>query len=240
MENASKALLMAAGVLMSLIIIGAFMLMMSYLNGYQGEVEQSKKDAQLTEFNVLFDTYNRQNIRGNEMISLMNRIVDYNSRKTDEGWPQFRVLIKIPKEIRDKLKYEGNSNIYITNSEYNQDAIINIVGKANKPSKIQEIESTYEAKYATQLAKQISNISDIIDNDNYGRTPIQKAKTFNNKGWLPKDLDKYGKNIDAVFNDAKIYYEYVQFKRTRFDCTQVFYNEGRINYMSFKCTGIGE
>lgn len=103
MENASKALLMAAGVLMSLIIIGAFMLMMSYLNGYQGEVEQSKKDAQLTEFNVLFDTYNRQNIRGNEMISLMNRIVDYNSRKPDEGWPQFRVLIEIPKEIRDKL-----------------------------------------------------------------------------------------------------------------------------------------
>lgn len=238
MENASKALLMAAGVLMSLIIIGAFMLMMSYLNGYQGEVEQSKKDAQLTEFNILFDSYNRQNIRGNDMISLMNRIVDYNNRKPDEGWPQFNVQIDISDDIRKKLKYNEDERYrYIKSSSYNQGSITNIVGDGKgKTSDIQEIETKYEAKYAAQLAKQISNIDAIVNGDG---SPQEKKDKFDDKKWLPKEVTEYG-GLNQVFKDAKTYYEYVQFKRTRFDCTKVLYNEGRINYMSFNCTGIGE
>lgn len=243
MENASKALLMAAGVLMSLIIIGAFMLMMSYLNGYQGEVEQSKKDAQLTEFNVLFDTYNRQNIRGNEMISLMNRIIDYNSRKTDEGWESMNITLTIDSEIRKALLYdESEGNQIVTDSTYTQGNINQISGN----SKIADIEKVYEVKYATQLAKQIANIKDIIDS---GGTDGNQEGKFDEKKWLPQGLSKYKKGkyamsaptVDNVYKDASIYYEYINFKRTKFDCTNVRYGAtGRIVKMEFKCTGIGE
>ena len=40
MENASKALIMAASVLIALVIIGAFMLMMSNLTDYQDQSYQ--------------------------------------------------------------------------------------------------------------------------------------------------------------------------------------------------------
>ena len=228
---------------MSLIIIGAFMLMMSYLNGYQGEVEQSKKDAQLTEFNVLFDTYNRQNIRGNEMISLMNRIVDYNSRKTDEGWESMNITLTIGKEIRKALLYgEDKGNQIVIKDTYTQGDI----DKISENKDIKQIEKVYEVKYATQLAKQIANIKDIVSSSG---TNGDKEDKFNEKKWLPQGLSKYKKGkyemsaptVDDVYKDASIYYEYINFKRTKFDCTNVRYGAtGRIVGMEFKCTGIGE
>ena len=44
-----------------------------------------------------------------------------------------------------------------------------------------------------------------------------------------------------MLEDAKLYYEYVQFKRTYFNCTGTDYdsNTGRLIKMEFVCTGIG-
>ena len=80
MENASKALIMAASVLIAIVIISAFLLMMSNLTSYQESSYQSNLSAQIAEFNNQYTTYDRSNIRGSDMISLMNRIVDYNKR----------------------------------------------------------------------------------------------------------------------------------------------------------------
>ena len=46
---------------------------------------------------------------------------------------------------------------------------------------------------------------------------------------------------EQLFEDAVTYYEYIQFKRTTFDCTGTEYDEntGRIIKMEFECTGIG-
>ena len=44
-----------------------------------------------------------------------------------------------------------------------------------------------------------------------------------------------------MLEDAKLYYEYVQFKRAYFNCTGTEYddNTGRLINMEFVCTGIG-
>ena len=80
MENASKALIIAGSVLIALMIIGALLLMFSNLSNYQGTDTQGTREAQVVEFNNQFETYNRNDIRGSDMISLMNRVVDYNTR----------------------------------------------------------------------------------------------------------------------------------------------------------------
>lgn len=55
-----------------------------------------------------------------------------------------------------------------------------------------------------------------------------------------KKVSQYG-GINQVLKDAKLYYEYVQFKRTYFNCTGTDYdsNTGRLIKMEFVCTGIG-
>ena len=51
MENASKALLMAGGILIALLVIGALLLMFNQLSSYQKTNSDVEKQSQLVEFN---------------------------------------------------------------------------------------------------------------------------------------------------------------------------------------------
>lgn len=85
MENASKALVMAGSVLIALLIIGALLLMFNNLSSYQGAGTQETRETQVIEFNNQFETFNRKNVRGSDLYSLLNKVVDYNRRKSTKG-----------------------------------------------------------------------------------------------------------------------------------------------------------
>lgn len=85
MENASKALIMAGSVLIALMIIGALLLMFNSLSDYQKTDTTTTREAQVIEFNNQYETYNRKNVRGSDLYSVLNRVVDYNRRKSTEG-----------------------------------------------------------------------------------------------------------------------------------------------------------
>lgn len=245
MENASKALIMAAGVLISLVIIGAFMLMMSNLTDYQEKSYQSKADAQTVDFNNQYITYDRENVRGSDMVSLMNKIIDYNSRKEDQGYTPMEIEMEISSSIREDLTYDGIQRV-VMSGHYTEDTIDQIVGQpegfrgsGTSGGKIRKLEEKYQQKYIDQLANEISTIKELAD------VGSDKAKQkFVDLKLLPindkKELAGYG-GLSGILEDAVTYYEYIQFKRTTFDCTGTEYDEntGRIIKMEFECTGIG-
>ena len=70
---------------------------------------------------------------------------------------------------------------------------------------------------------------------------IRDENEFNTEKILPRTLSSYGVSLADVKEDALYYYEYVQFKRARFDCigTENDRNTGRIINMEFECTGMG-
>lgn len=246
MENASKALLMAASVLIALVIIGAFMLMMSNLTDYQDKSYQSTADAQTTEFNNQYITYAKDDVRGSDMISLMNKVVDYNNRKTAEGYTEMQINITISSDIRKNLTYDGKNRL-VTANTYTEDTIDDIVGQPTSITnsisggKIRDIENKYQQKYANQLSSEISNIETILK-DKTLDTTSKKNQAFDQEKWLPKNAETYG-GVNQIYQDALVYYEYVQFKRTNFKCitngTKYDTNTGRIIKMEFECTGIG-
>ncbi len=237
MENASKALIMAGSVLIALIVIGAFILMFNNLTDYQQKTEVTVEQQQIVEFNNQFSTYDRTGLRGTDMLSLMNRIIDYNNRKStdDIGFHKMNITIKgIDKGILQALRYDpSGANLLIKKNTYTQENLTEVV------SKPQELENKYQKKYIAQL---VSNISTFMDIYNSSSSLNQKIQEINEKRWLPKSITSYG-SLDSVKNDILIYYEYSQFKRTYFDSTgETKYdkNTGRIIEMNFKCTGIGE
>ena len=85
MENASKALIMAGGVMIALLIIGSLLLMFNNLSSYQDTNIKETRTAQIIEFNNQFETYNRTDIRGSDLYSLLNKAADYNERKSIIG-----------------------------------------------------------------------------------------------------------------------------------------------------------
>ena len=65
MENASKALLMAGGILIALMIIGALVLLGNNLSNYKSNEDISVHQAQIAEFNNQFEPYNKKRLNFN-------------------------------------------------------------------------------------------------------------------------------------------------------------------------------
>ena len=254
MENASKALIMAASVLIAIVIISAFVLMMSNLTSYQQKSYDTELTAQVAEFNNQFMTYARDDIRGSDMISLMNRIADYNTRYTGtEGYTPMEVDIDM-NGINEKLVFDTDQgNKLVTESHYDETTIYKIVGKPTLTTingsgeassditggTIRQIENKYEQKYCNQLASEIANIKSIVEGSG---SSAKKVEEFDKEKILPKSADEYTGGLNQIYQDALVYYEYIQFKRTYFDCIngpQYDENTGRILKLEFKCTGVG-
>ena len=95
MENATRALTMAGGILIALMILGALFLMFNNLSSYQNQNDTSTKSTQIAEFNNQFEPYNKDNLTLMELRSVYNKV---NSNNT-----------KNPEYIIEMI-YEFNSN----------------------------------------------------------------------------------------------------------------------------------
>lgn len=114
MENASKALLMAGGVLISIIIISMLVLMGNSLTSYQQTSVQNQREADIFKFNQEYEGYNRKGVRGNELYSLISKAIDYNYRESSlvSTTEQFEP-ITIEVDLKDaNLTRDGKRRIF--------------------------------------------------------------------------------------------------------------------------------
>lgn len=83
MENASKALIMAGSLLISLLIIGALVFMYNQFADVQQTKTDVDEEGKLGEYSKKFEDYNRV-IYGSELLSLANLQEDYNKTQASE------------------------------------------------------------------------------------------------------------------------------------------------------------
>ena len=88
MENASKALYMAAAILISIMLVGIFVYIFRAGARTGEKYEQKQAEEQLQLFNSKFEYYNKKNNTISDMITVANLAIDtnekisYNSQKT--------------------------------------------------------------------------------------------------------------------------------------------------------------
>ena len=213
MENASKALIMAASVLIALMIIGALLLMFNSLSNYQSSGDQQEQEQQVTDFNVQYSSYDRDNLRGTDMISLMNKVLDYNDRNRADGYTEMKITIDMNNE-HIYMAYTTGHNLLIKQNNYDEDDVDKIVGKPNSNTgTIRQLESTYGQKYISGFVGHISELGDMVYKRNdYGSDKSKMSDKdiviiFNEKKWYNKTLseDSNGYNeIKTIYEDAKI------------------------------------
>lgn len=137
MENASKALIIAGGVLVSMIIISLLVVFYNSITSLQSTKQSIKAEEQSAEFNKQFEGYAKNNIIGSEFLSLVNRVIDYNRRYTNDGYynyTQMTLNITFNNSI-DIIT--ANNNILsqaratqlsiVENQQYNQDEFKSII-----------------------------------------------------------------------------------------------------------------
>lgn len=256
MENASKALIMAGSMLIALMILGALLLMFSNLSSYQEVHTQSTREAQVIEFNNQFETYNRTDVRGNDLLSLVNRAINYNRTNSykgtenndkgqETGYTPITIKFEIRKEDYDQLLTtpDGEHKLIIGKS-YTIDGTTNTF-ENEISEEITRIEGIYGKENLNQIVTAMSKI--FIDNKSTEQEKAEaEAEAVNtyNKLSPKKNVTKFA-DLANIKKDIYEYYEYVQFKRLYFNCEQdngnsgVTYdkNTGRITAMNFISNG---
>jgi len=84
MENASKALIMAGSVLIALLIISLLVMFYNNISEMMNANHSSDLTEQVAEFNKQYDVYYRDNLYGSDILSLANKVYDYNKRESEE------------------------------------------------------------------------------------------------------------------------------------------------------------
>ena len=78
MENASKALIMAGGILIAIMTIGALMFMFDNISEVEKQKNQNAEIDEILEFNRQFEAFDMVGLRGTDILTVMNKMVNYN------------------------------------------------------------------------------------------------------------------------------------------------------------------
>lgn len=95
MENASKALIIAGSVLIAILVISLLVVFYNNIKEFQNVNHQVDVSEQIAEFNKQYDVYYRDNLYGSDILSIANKVVDYNIRESDEeGYSKLETNVK--------------------------------------------------------------------------------------------------------------------------------------------------
>lgn len=255
MENAAKALLIAAGVLIAILVLSLLVVAYTQMSDYYQQQHEAVIIEQTKEFNSQFENYNRKQIRGSDIISLMNRVIDYNSREAHEiGKNYLPILVEIKigdAAIIEQFRYPDEDNNFGSASDFIPTEISNKTGTPSRENdkklkiittKEDELLERYKVLLPNisvgQLQSLASEIGNIIINED-GDTQwdiLNREKRASKLSAIFKETIQIdpsnGKStgrskniINAAKEIAYEYYQYTQFKRAYFDCIEVLYDE---------------
>ena len=122
MENASKALLIAGGVFLTMLIIALVLFAWNSFSDFYKKDDELKDIENIAKFNEQFTNYNRDNVYGYELISLANKVADYNMRfsnaedaQNDKKYNPITLNIIFPDmdRVKNELWYRLDKGGYI-------------------------------------------------------------------------------------------------------------------------------
>ena len=196
MENASKALLIAGGVLVSILVITVFIYMITRISDFRRSNEDLARIENISEFNKRFTNYQRDDVQGYELLSLIHNVIDYNEQySTDstinkDSYNPISLTICLKttsgQDLRNQLTYDNEPrlfekdtyNIKASNRNSSNSFQYGIEEKIEKAKNELGIQGD---DIASKLAKNINSI-------------------FKTEEQIDNEKVKYGNNANAVYN----------------------------------------
>ena len=187
MENASKALLIAAGTLIGIMLIGFLVIFYNHLKGLPEQQSKAELQKQISAFNAEYEAYNKKIMYGTDLISVLNKAKNNNEKYVKGNFLtgytydmdyviDIEFSLKSALEERIIVKYYNNSTG--KESEYNENYGANnnnvtIKSAFNKVSFDRDPISSYLRVSGTDL-----NINSPLRTKTY-KSKIYTNKTFN-------------------------------------------------------------
>ena len=214
MENASKALIMAGGILIALLVIGALLLMLNQISSYQKSESVDTKTQQLADFNKEYAQFTYDDIQGYEVITLINKVVDFNSKtgvaNSVDYSKKITVNVTLGSDFAKAFGVNNKLNAFSTET-------YSIKDKSNSFFTVINDFSSLERQYTLAVMSKLSANYDSIKNED---------KTIK---------EVIGKDINIDIKQIEKYREYSEFKSSKFtSVSEPIYSDGQIVGLSFK------
>lgn len=149
MENASKALIIAGGILIAILIISLLVMFYGNIKNLMTANYNTDITEQVAEFNKQYDVYYRDNLYGSDILSLANKVNDYNKRQVaEEGYKQLNMSVTFKSNINIKTDGINITNIIARDSIWTSTQIQNLIEDKTEGwnSIIADIEKNQEIK----------------------------------------------------------------------------------------------
>lgn len=121
MENASKAIIIAGGMLIGLLTISVLVVMFFLISSMANAKEEQLSQQELKEWNAQWESYNKRIMYGSEVITLINKIAEENLKYVDQ--PEYCITITVYNENGVKITDMTDYKLAIfgcTGMEYNK------------------------------------------------------------------------------------------------------------------------
>ena len=153
MENASKALIIAGSVLVSLIIISLLVGFFNQMRNLQQTEATGEEVEQATEFNKPYVAYDRE-VYGSELLSIANKVKDYNKRQAE-----INDYTKIELEVVISNDLDAN---YLKKGTYTSEQIVNKIKEIEEKIKTLEGKSiVFKTETGLKSSRKISQLANM-------------------------------------------------------------------------------
>lgn len=210
MENAAKALSIAGGILIAVMLAVLVYYVFTHWGDSQRASQEDIEIQQVEDFNKSYLSYEKV-LYGSELLGLVNKMSDYNISDDVKysGYSTMNLSMKITDRTTGNLFSYGTYNLTSISNAIN--TVMNkTVNSSKYKGQISDSQWEYLAKSSTS-----TKFNDLC-------TELK----------IPSSI-----NRDQLKSDAAEYYKYVQFKRKKFKHTGTdFSDNGRVSIMSFEET----
>lgn len=243
MENASKALMMAGGILIALLVIGALLLMINRVGIYSRTQDDDKKYTQLSDFNRDFERYcDDKGINGTDIISLINKVNNYNVKANEnqvinsvDYSIKMELIISGLDEFNSKYANDGGDLLFTGDDITIDDSITK-----RRNNEVRRILDTFKDSAETEAGLGIGNLkklSAIYDPEADGTEKTANISKMKEKllEINPNAYANWNGTTAPTLNTIGKYKQYSEFKSSTFRIVgEPQYRNGQIWQMTFE------
>lgn len=211
MENMTKALEIAASVLIGVLILSLLVFGYNQIREQKNIEQKNERASQLSKFNINFESYAKDTVYGSEILSLANEVINYNERKAVDGYQEIELEVKISTGVLNgQYLVAGTYSATSLDQQYKKlvkkikEADITVFGKSiSYWSKLSDKETEKTVKARSDFSE--SEYTKLKINRTTYKKYVEEQTDFARKTFKYDDVTEYdsgnGRIIKIMFKD---------------------------------------
>ena len=211
MENMTKALEIAASVLIGVLILSLLVFGYNQIREQKNIEQKNERASQLSKFNINFESYAKDTVYVSEKLSIANEVINYNERKAVDGYQEIELEVKISTGVLNgQYLVAGTYSATSLDQQYKKlvkkikEADITVFGKSiSYWSKLSDKETEKTVKARSDFSE--SEYTKLKTNRTTYKKYVEEQTDFARKTFKYDDITEYdsgnGRIIKIMFKD---------------------------------------